>query len=723
MAENTQNKECSVLEDIELKEVPITSQEYNDLLVFQEKLLDMLASHESTNEILSYLCKLAESILPNSVASVMLLDKTNGLLSVKSAPSVPQVGHDALANLKPGPNGGSCGNAVYRNDPQFVNDTFSDPRWDDLRQIAYDFNLCSCWSMPIRDDKKNPLGSFALSSFEHRSPAPFHKKLLEIAAHIVSIVLKNEANEKRLHMFYIAMESAAEGMIVTNENNKIIEVNHAFENMYGCKEKDVINCNPSMFSSGKHDSNFYEEMWHEINENSQWSGEIVNKRSDGLEITQWMSVSVVDDKDNNTHNYLAIFSDITELKNTQEQMEFMAYHDSLTNLYNKTHLEKTVNGDKKYTLILCNIDNFSYINSAYGFTIGDKLLVEISDSISKKFTGNNIYRINSDEFGILFDEKIDIEKHIRKVQDYFYKTTFDIDGITLNISFCYGAYYGDSHMLRNASLALKQAKNNGKNRLYVFNEEKDGINHLNRESFIEANNLLYKAIEEDSIVPFFQGIRNNQTKKIDKFEVLARIKKDGNIITPYYFIEPARLSGLLPEITKIMIDKSFEIMAENNYTFSINITEDDLSMNYLSYFLQKKSIEYNIEPKRVILEILEGISSNAKSSHISQLNELKSKGYLVAIDDFGTEYSNFERILDMDIDFLKIDARYIKDIDTNKKSYEITKAIAFFAKNAKIPCVAEYVHSESVQKIIDDLDIEFSQGFYFSKPEENPNVF
>ncbi len=166
-----------------------------------------------------------------------------------------------------------------------------------------------------------------------------------------------------------------------------------------------------------------------------------------------------------------------------------------------------------------------------------------------------------------------------------------------------------------------------------------------------------------------------------------------------------------------MIDKSFAYMEDKEFTFSINITEDDLARNYLVNYLDAKASEYKMDPSRVILEILEGVSATGKKNHIKQLNTLKREGYSLAIDDFGVEYSNFERILDLDINFLKIDAKYIKDIDTNPKSYEITRAIAYFAKNANIPCIAEFVHSKSVQKIIDELGIDFSQGYYFSEPE------
>jgi len=159
-------------------------------------------------------------------------------------------------------------------------------------------------------------------------------------------------------------------------------------------------------------------------------------------------------------------------------------------------------------------------------------------------------------------------------------------------------------------------------------------------------------------------------------------------------------------------------MSSNNFIFSINITEEDLSKNYLIEYLQEKALQYNINSSRVILEILEGISSNSKKGQIAQLLQLKEKGYLIAIDDFGTEYSNFERVLDLEIDFLKIDAKYIKDINTNPKSYEIVRAIAFFARNAGIPCIAEFVHNESVQKIVEELGIEYSQGYLYSVPSK-----
>ncbi|MCF6173727.1 MAG: EAL domain-containing protein, partial [Campylobacteraceae bacterium] len=151
---------------------------------------------------------------------------------------------------------------------------------------------------------------------------------------------------------------------------------------------------------------------------------------------------------------------------------------------------------------------------------------------------------------------------------------------------------------------------------------------------------------------------------------------------------------------------------------SINITEQDLEQGFLLSFLNKTSKKYDIEPSRICLEILEGISAQGSKNHIRQLSRIKKYGYKIAIDDFGTEYSNFERLIDLDIDYLKLDAKYIKNIDTNKKSQDIAESIIFFAKKNEIPCIAEYVHNEQVAKKVKSMGIEYSQGYFYSKPNQ-----
>ncbi|MCW8831946.1 MAG: EAL domain-containing protein [Colwellia sp.] len=703
--------------------VNITAEQYDIIADIQQQTLAKLASDKPALDILNALCLLAESVLSNAVASIMLTDSNTGLLNVLCAPSIPREGHEALTNLKPGPCGGSCGNAVFHNKAQFVQNTFEDDRWLNLRQIAFDFNLCSCWSMPIRDENKHAVGSFALSSFEHRKPTAFHQKVLEICSAIVSIVLKRQQKEERIDLLSIAIDSASEGVVITDSNNLIVEVNPAFERIYGFSEEDVLGQNPRILASGLQEPAFYQQLWYALNTQGKWRGEITNKRRNGDYVTQWMSITVIKDEQGEVQNYLSIFSDLTELKTTQQQIIDMAFYDAVTGLRNKTFLEQQVaEGDDDYILIVLNINNFNYLNTAYGFNIGDQVLKVIGNMLSENFASGDVFRLNSDEFGLLFSRDIDIAKQIKSIQHYFYNTLIEVDDISLHIAFTYGAVQGKKNLLRNCALALKQAKSLGKNRYHIFDVDTELLDNINREHFIASNHLLHTALEKDQFVPFFQGIYHNKNNKIARFEVLARIDNTSEIFSPYHFLDAARLSGLLPEITRVMIDKSFKVMAENNFSFSLNITEDDLSQNYLIDYLEKKTKHFNINPNRISLEILEGVSATGKKNHIKQLSHLKSLGYALAIDDFGTEYSNFERILDLDIDYLKIDAKYIKNIDVSEKSYEITKAITFFARNANIPCIAEFVHNQSVQQVVNDLGIDYSQGYYFSEPAPLPVI-
>ncbi len=717
MIDIKKNENCLTVENTILNEVFITQKQYNDILNIQKTILNMIAKREYYKDILDKLCNLAETLLPNSVASIMVKDKTTGLLNVFSAPSMPKEGVDALKNLKPGPGGGSCANAIYKNEPQFVKDTFHDSRWNDIRQIAYDFNLCSCWSMPIRDDKNLPIGSFALSSFEHRTPLNFHKMLLETGANIVSIVLINLQNEKRIKSLQHSIENAKEGVIITNKENKIIEVNKSFEQIYGYRQSEVLGKNPKIFSSGLYAKEFYKKMWSDLYTKGNWHGEIINVDSKGKKITQWVSISLIYDESGEA-NYLAIFSDLTELKKAQEKINYLAYHDNLTRLENKSKLRTIIfNDNLKYSIIHIDINNIGYMNTSYGFEFGDKVLKEVAKTISKEFNTFKVFRVGSDEFALLYENDIDLEFYIKTIQKYFYENSYEIDNVILHFSFNYGACRSNVNLLEKAALSLKISKEMGKNRYYIFDNIHDKIKQEDKNRFISSNILIHKAIKHDCIIPYFQGMRDNKTKIIDKYEVLVRIQKNDKTIPPSEFLEVAKLSGLLPEITKIMIDKSFKIMQKRDECFSINITEDDLSRHYLLDYLRIKTDEYDINPNRVGLEILENVSQMGKRSHISQLNKLKSDGYLLIIDDFGAEYSNFERVLDLDIDVLKIDAKYIKNIDKDKKSYEIAKSIAYFTKSVDIVCVAEFVCSKEIQKIVEELGIEFSQGFYFSKPK------
>lgn len=402
-----------------------------------------------------------------------------------------------------------------------------------------------------------------------------------------------------------------------------------------------------------------------------------------------------------------------------DKLDFILHHDMVTGLKNKKSLNIKLNNEKKkYNLILLTIDNFSYINTEYSCDFSNLILIEITKMLKNICKNKKLYRINAVEFGILYENDIKMSKFIKSIQKYFYKNDIIVNELTFHISFTYGGANGTNMLYKKALVALKEAKLQGHNRYAIYKKDKKVEKDSKITDFSRWNHIIHDALKNSTLVPFFQGVYNEQKSEICTYEALARIKHKDGYYLPHKFLEVARLSGMLPRITKIMIDKSFSFMAEHSCRFSINITEEDLDENFLLKFLNKKSELYNIKKDRVTLEILEDISSYSSKNHISQLIELKKDGYKIAIDDFGIQYSNFERLLDLDIDYLKLDAKYIKNIDTDKKSQDIVKSIALFAKKNNIPCIAEFVHNKKVAKKVKSLGIEYSQGYYYSKPDK-----
>lgn len=704
-------------------QLSVTQQE--QIFALQQQIFTLVARNAHYLDVVNQLCLLAEQLLPNAVASVMLLNADSGTMSVFAAPSVPQEGHQALNGLIPSPQSGSCGTAVFTNQPVFVRDTFHDPRWQNLRDIAYDFNLCACWSMPIRNNNHNSIGSFALSSFEHRSPSTFHQRLLEVCSQIVSIVLERhelenavEHSQRRLQLLGMAIESSSEGIVITDAHNRILEVNGYFEQATGYRFDEIKGQNPSFLSSGLQDKAFYETLWQTLLDRGTWRGKIVNRRKDGSYLPQWSTINLIKGADGQIENYVAVFADLTELQKEKDRYILALEVDQLTHLPNKSRLQNELStGCARCSLLVLNINNFSLINSAYGLDFADRLLVEIAKQLKGLLSQSTLYRLNADEFCAHYTNEIDLDAAVKRVRQHFFMNQLTLDGLSFHISFTYGGAQGCKDLIRQSLFAIKKAKQEGKGRFYLYNTEYDDVEQNLRLEYIQWNTLLHRALNEDALIPYFQGIRDNMTGVISHYETLIRMSLDGTVYGPYQFLNAAKLSGLLPTITRLVIDRSFAFMAQHQCDFSINITEDDLSQYFLNDYLARKSAQYGIQPKRVTLEILEGISANGKKNHIHQLSELKTQGYRLAIDDFGTEYSNFERILELDVDCIKIDARYIKNIDTDKTSYEISRAIVFFAQNANIPVVAEFVHSESVQAVVESLGIRYSQGYLFSEPQ------
>lgn len=314
----TTSLDCEVPADVDY--ITLSVKEQQLILQLQQDILEIVARGGDTLPTIIKICLNAERLLPNAIATVMLMDPTHGYLDVYAAPSISSQAINQLNGLKPGPTGGSCGNAVFKKQPQFVQNTYTDPRWEDLRQFAYDFEVRACWSMPIYAPQGKVIGSFALSSFEHRAPGNFHRKMLEICASIVGIILEREKAEKTLLLFGRTIADIDEGVMITDKDKYIITVNQAFTRILGYSLDEVVGKTPNILSSGIHDHDFYQSMWDHIDNHGYWHGEIWNQRKDGEIFPEWLSISAVRNAADELTHYIGIFSDTTDYHESQRKI-------------------------------------------------------------------------------------------------------------------------------------------------------------------------------------------------------------------------------------------------------------------------------------------------------------------------------------------------------------------------------------------------------------------
>ncbi|MEY4503885.1 MAG: hypothetical protein RL154_177 [Pseudomonadota bacterium] len=407
---------------------------------------------------------------------------------------------------------------------------------------------------------------------------------------------------------------------------------------------------------------------------------------------------------------------------TKELEEFYL-HDSLTGCFNRQKLDEVLLKNDFSYLMLINLDNLDSINSTYGYATGDTVLKLFANFLKElQLVDGYLFRLAGDEFVILCGCGCVLEKEIMasKIIDSLSKKKFKIGEFSIHLSCTIGIanqnnQESNESALVRAHAAMKETREIGKNRFHVYAAESPYI--TKQKSNITWMLKVREALTNNAIVPYYQPIIDNKTMKIVKYECLARLVDFNSIIAPYYFIEPARLAGLLPKITETMFVKAFKYFQNKSHGFSLNITEDDLRANYLPSFLKHLANEYTIDPSMVTLEILENISAYGSQQALEQLLELKDAGFKLALDDFGSEKSNFCRLQQMNVDYIKIDGSFIKDINTNKNNLDICKTIVHLAQSIKCEVIAEFVHSKDVFETVKNIGIPYSQGYYFGEPK------
>ncbi len=380
--------------------------------------------------------------------------------------------------------------------------------------------------------------------------------------------------------------------------------------------------------------------------------------------------------------------------------------------------------DREAMVLLFELEDLDEWFSIYSPNVVSKAGEEILNLISEILPLEaKFFQISDDKYCILFpniDTRRGIEfAHILKTLIIERKSCTNLSEVDVMISS--GLVVGKADIIiPKAFSALNHAKKL-LSKIYFLDID-DELFKEQQKKEIAYNVLIKDAVQQGKIVPFYQPIYDNKLKKITKFECLARLLDNNRVLYPFDFLEQVRLMGFMRSITYSIINNSFKVFATNNLEFSINITEEDIRDTQTIDYLRNRCEKYGINPSRIIIEILEDIEFDDDDLIVNNILILKDMGFKIAIDDFGYANSNFGRLIKMQIDYIKIDGRFIKNMDSNAISHKIVRSITDFAKNIGVQCIAEHVHSESVHNLVRKLGVEFSQGYYIGEATSNPAI-
>ena len=544
----------------------------------------------------------------------------------------------------------------------------------------------------------------------------FFISLIVFILYIFSKKIKEIKKENHILKQYKGAIEESNIISTADLKGNITYVNDRFCDVTLYSKSEILG-QPHNLLKGESSKKIFQELWKTIQNKETWHGVLKNRRKDGQFYYVNITIKPILDDNDEIIEYIAIRHEITDLIHKTEELERILREDNLTKEGNRFKLLEDIKRFKKPSLALLDINRFGDINEFYGYEIGDEVLITVA-KIFKEHTGNKytLYRIYSDEFAILADndEKEHFKNFIKHIADSISSSPLNINGKEIYIQMTYSISFEEKNELKKTANTIKRYNKNNKD--IVVYDKNLGIEKIHEKNILWTSKLK-KALESDNIVPYYQAIYNLKTEKIEKYEALVRLIDEDNIaISPFYFLDVAKKSKQYLKLTKEVIRKSFEYFKDKDYEFSINLTLEDITNKNISSYIIDMLKEYNIAPK-VVFEIVESEGIQDFEYVNNFIDSVKKLGCKIAIDDFGSGYSNFEYLIKLNADYIKIDGSLIKDILLNKNNQEIVITIVDFAKRQGFKTIAEFVSSKEIFDKVKELGLDYAQGYYIHEPK------
>ena len=543
--------------------------------------------------------------------------------------------------------------------------------------------------------------------------------------------------EASLRQAAAVFATTQEGVLVTDPQQHIVHVNPAFSRITGYSAEEVLGQTPRLFASGKHDTGFYQRMWQALDGEGAWSGEIWNRRKSGEIYPVWQNLRSIHDDQSQLSHYVAVFSDLSALKRSREEMDQLAHYDPLVNLPNrllfteraKQALERARSQRRSGALLLIDLDHFKDINESLGHSLGDALLQAVTARLGEHLEeGMTLGRLGGDEFALLCEEH-GAEKATAlalRILDRL-NEPYRIDDQQLfsgaSIGIVLFPYPSDienvEQLMRNADSALFKAKNSGRCTYAFYSEE---LTSQARQR-VELASALRQALEQGQLRLHYQPIYDLRQGEIAGFEALVRWQHpEKGLIAPATFIPIAEESGLISAIDRWVMEQACRqarewlLQGRPLGFIAVNISSRLFGLGELDLQVATTLADSGLDARYLELEITESAVMQDPDAALELLQRLRALGVHLAIDDFGTGYSSLQRLKRMNVHKLKIDQGFVRGLPEDREDAAITRSVISLAHNLGLQVAAEGIEAIDQAAFLLAHDCDFGQGYGFARP-------
>ncbi|MCD6191235.1 MAG: EAL domain-containing protein [Sulfurimonas sp.] len=534
-------------------------------------------------------------------------------------------------------------------------------------------------------------------------------QFMEILKKVTQRIKFKQEAEKNLHLLHQYQEATDLSAIVSKANlaGDITYVNDEFCEISEYTEEELLGKPHSIVRHPDNSGSIFEDMWETIKTKKEtWKGIVRNKKKNGDSYYVDTMVKPILNADNEIVEYISLRTDITNIMSPKKQLEDM------------------IDSNDESLLVLMKIDRFDDIEKFYGSRLAQEIEDEFSKYILKempiKCEFDRVFILGDGEYAFVKDmqtckmEMTGVAKNLKELQKIINDEHINIGDIDYDISVLISFAYG-KNVFQNARYGLKQILEN--NQDFILANNLVQKEHVEAQKNLETLQMVQRALKDSRIISYFQPIINNKTKEIEKYESLVRlVDENGKVHSPYFFLDTAKKAKYYYQITNMVLENSFRALQSTDKDISMNISILDIERRLTREKIFELLGANSKDLHRIVFELLEDEDVKDFNLIKSFVAEVKSMGVKIAIDDFGSGYSNFERLLDYQPDLLKIDGTLVKNIENDELSLNLVESMISFAKKQNIALIAEYVENENIFNILKDMGVEYSQGYYFGKP-------